>query len=139
MFDLDVLETKTRSQEGVDMPVCGFDGKPLKNKKKEPITLKLLGPDSDAYRDGMRANVKKRMEAASGGKEISAEETDNDALNTLMDLTVGWSGFLDKEGNPIQFSGKALLELYKNYPAIRDQADTFISKRSNFTLASSKS
>ena len=138
-FHLPGLDTKTLSEEGVDMPVKTLKGDTLKDKDGKPVTLKVLGPDSAKYRALTRAQIRKRIQRSSvpgAAGEATFEEDEADALGILVACTVGWSGINGKDGQPVPFSADACRTLYTNFPAIRDQVDVFVTQRVNFTMAS---
>ncbi len=140
-FDLAKVDTKTLSEAGVDMPVKTMDGEPLVARNGQPITVRLLGPDSNKYRALTRAQVRKRMAAMADGKvtlsEAEFEETERELLDILVACTVGWSNVLDTEGAEIPFAEDNVRKLYSNYPVVREQVDTFLANRANFLRASS--
>jgi len=137
-FNLPGMDTRTLSEEGVDMQVKSLQGEVLKDADGKPVTLKLLGPDSDKYRAMTRQQVRKRFQRAAGAdatKDTFAED-EADALNILVACTVGWSGVNTTKGEPIPCTPDTVRALYTNFPAIRDQADVFMASRANFTKAS---
>lgn len=141
-FDLDALDTKTPSENGVDMPLRDLSGQPMTDKAGKPVTIRVKGPDSDTYRRLTRAQVRKRLEQAAAGEKLAededAERNESDAIDIMAACTVSWQGINDKAGNPIPCDVKNAAELYRRYPTVRDQVDLFISARSNFSLVSSK-
>lgn len=142
-FDLDAIDTKTLADEGVDMVVkkIGSD-EPLLARNNKPVTLTLLGPDSDVYREQTRAQVRKRLlrttnKPGGGFSELDLLEADGDALDLMVACTVGWKNVLDTDGKPVEFSRDAVRALYTGYPVVREQADAFIVDRTRFIKASS--
>ena len=137
-FDLDVVDTVTLANQGVDMPVKTPTGQPVKNRNGKPVTLKLVGTDSDLYRSLMRSKMVESVNSrdATALTEETLVKTQEQAIDTVVACTLGWSGVLDKEGNEVKFSAEAARLLYRQYPAIRDAADRFIADRQNFLLKS---
>lgn len=139
MFDLDVIDTKTRSETGAAMPVKTLDGSPLLNSKGEAVEIVVKGPDSSDYMRLVRAQIKKRMARSGIPTEEQTAEDEADLIELLVTCTLGWNGVLEKgKKEAVAFSPEACRKLYQSFPVIRDQVDAFISSRSNFTLASSK-
>lgn len=144
MFDLDAIDTKSRSEAGVAMTVKKLDGSPLLNSRGGFVQIVLRGPDSLVYSQLVRAQVKKRMARSGIPTEEQSQEDEADLVELLVSCTMGWSGILKKagenetEGGSITFSADACRDLYRAFPVIRDQVDAFIANRVNFTLASSK-
>lgn len=141
-FDLDALDTKTPSENGVDMPVRDLKGEQMTDKNGKKVSIRVKGPDSDTYRRMTRLQIRKRMERSAKGEKLDddadAEANENDAIEIMAACTVGWQGINDKGGNPIPCSPQNATTLYKRYPTIRDQIDVFISSRANFSPVSSK-
>lgn len=137
-FDLIGMDTKTLSEEGVEMVVKRLNSDaPLTDKNGNPVKIRVLGPDSVKYRSLTRAQVRKRVQrAAAGNNEINFDEDEADALEILVACTTAWTGVNTPDGKPIQCAADNIRKLYINYPAIRDQVDFFISQRGNFTKAS---
>jgi hypothetical protein len=144
MFDLDAIDTKSRSEAGVAMTVKKLDGSPLLNSRGGFVQIMLRGPDSTIYSQLVRAQVKKRMARSGIPTEEQSLEDEADLIDLLASCTVGWSGVLKKpsddeaEAGAVTFSADACRDLYRAFPVIRDQVDAFIANRANFTLASSK-
>jgi len=139
MFDLDVIDTKTRSESGVPMTVKALDGSPLKNSTGGAVTITVKGPDSADYTRLLRAQIKKRMARSGVPTDEQMAEDETDLIELLAACTTGWSGMLDRNAQePVPFTVEACRQLYRSFPVIRDQVDNFIANRANFTLASSK-
>lgn len=135
-FDIPGMDTKTLSEEGVDMAVKNLSGKPMTTKDGKPITIKLLGPDSIAYRKANRDLVRKRVRAANAAEpEPSFEENEAESIALLASLTVGWHGITNGKGEPVACTREAAAALYERFPAIRDQVDVFVAQRGNFVSA----
>ena len=139
MFDLDQIDTKTRSESGVTMNVKTLDGQPLKNRDGGQVALILKGPDSTEYARLLRSQIKKRMARSGVPTEEQIAEDERDLIELMVACTIGWKGVLNRgSGDEIEFTTEACRQLYRDFPVIRDQVDTFIANRANFTLASSK-
>lgn len=138
MFDLDVIDTKTRSEAGAIMPVKALDGAPLLNSEGKPVEIIVKGPDSADYTRLLRTQIKKRMARSGVPTEEQSTEDEADLIELLVACTLGWNNLLDKAKQPVTYSAEACRQLYRGFPVIRDQVDSFIANRANFTLASSK-
>lgn len=140
-FDFAQIDTKTLAETGVEMPVRLLDGKPLIARTGEPVSITLLGSDSNQYRALTRAQVRKRMEQLAGGNrtltDADMDENDREVLDVLVACTVGWKAVLDTSGTPIPFDADNVRKLYVAYPVVREQVEAFISNRANFIPASS--
>jgi hypothetical protein len=139
MFDLDMIDTKTRSEAGTSMPVKSLDGTPLLNSRGKPVSITVKGPDSADYVRLVRAQIKKRMARSGAPTDEQMAEDEADLIELLVTCTLGWDGMLNRDKQePVQFTADACRKLYRDFPVIRDQVDSFIANRANFTLASSK-
>lgn len=140
MFDLDVIDTKTISEAGAKLAVKKLDGSPLLNSMGAPVEITVKGPDSADYTRLLRTQIKKRMARSGIPTEEQSAEDETDLVELLVSCTLSWNGILDKDTKqPVAFSPNACRQLYQNFPVIRDQVDSFIANRANFTPASSKS
>lgn len=142
-FDLAEIDTKTLSDKGVDMVVTKLNSdEPLLAKNGKPVTIIVLGPDSDVYRDISRTQVKKRLRQQADNKkigDIDLEDIESEALAMMVSCTVGWKNVLDLEGKEIPFTAEGARSLYSNYPIVREQVDAFVVNRAHFIKASSVS
>lgn len=141
-FDLDAIDTKTLADEGVLMVVKKVGStEPLIARNGEPVSLRILGPDSDKYREMSRRQIQKRLRRLEGGKaaEIDLDEAEQDTLDILVACTAGWQNIFTPEGNEIPYSADAARVLYAKYPVLREQVDAFATQRANFLKASSGS
>jgi len=61
MFDLAKLDTRTLSEEGVAMPISHpRTGSPILDDAGKPVTVTLLGPNSEKQRVLVRAMQQRR-------------------------------------------------------------------------------
>lgn len=135
------LSTATASNEGRAMPVLHPDDRtPLKGADKKPLTISLLGKDSDTFIQADQASRTKNMATMAKGVKFSAALMDQQVCETLARCTTGWTGipqgWIDGSASedPAKFSYDNALALYLN-PGIRwlrDQADEFVGERRNF-------
>ena len=137
-FAFDDIETKTLSDAGVDMPVKRLDGSPLRAANGGHVSLRMLGPDSAAYRRALRKQVRRRVLRQDAGSVSDADfdEMEEDTLDMLAACTAGWKNVLDKSGAEIPFSQDNARILYTIYPVIREQVDAFVASRANFLRGS---
>lgn len=138
-FDLGGIDTKTLSEEGVDMVIklMGSD-EPLVARNGKPVSIKLLGPDSDVYRDISRAQLKKRLTRTTDAtklNELDFGEIDQEGMELIASCVVGWSNVFDTEGKEIPCTKENALKLVENYPVLREQVDAFVANRAHFLKA----
>lgn len=141
-FALPGMDTKTLSDEGVAMPIKDIKtGLPLNGADGQPVTITVLGPDSKANRMAARAAVRKRLRSmtiaetvgANEGAAFDAEEAES--IDMLASITVGWTGICTTKKEPIPCTKETAAELYRAFPAVRDQVDAFVASRLNFIKA----
>ncbi len=137
-FALDELDTKTKAEVGVAMPLKKLDGSPMLGKDKKPITIIVHGTDSDAYRIASTRAIGQIKGEALSDEEIASRNTAR-RLDILVACTVGWTNITDKAGGDVKPTPDAIRALYDGFPVIADQVDRFVGDRANFLLASSKS
>lgn len=135
MFDIPQLETRLGSEAGTNYVVKALDGiTPVLNADGLPLTLKVLGRDSRAYQTAVFEMGQARIAriGQGGNAGTTMEEAEANTIAILVKCTVGWTNFLDREGIPVPFGATAAADLYRFFPAIRDQVDAFIGNRANF-------
>jgi hypothetical protein len=121
------------------------DRTPLNDADGKPVTITLLGRDSDVFLKAERIIRNKRMDLLKKGGKFSAAEEDEEACETLARCTKAWSGiptgWIDGKADPAPaectFSNAA--KLYGRMRWVREQVDEFIGSRENFLKASSGS
>jgi hypothetical protein len=142
-FDLPGIDVKTLADTGVWMTVKQFNSdEPLLDKKGKPVRLKLLGPDSDVYRDFARAQIRKRLASDAAGTTQAVPDFDDIDRETnilFAKLTVAWEGINSPDGKPVPYDHETALKLFADFPVLREQLDRFVNERANFLKASSKS
>jgi len=135
MADLATLDTAYAPDEGFTLELRGPDDAPLFNDDGTPMTLTLLGSDSDVAVKIRNANQNRRL-AQGARMKLTAESLEADAAGYLAKLTIGWNITMGGEKPP--FSHDAAAALYRNpkLAFIREQADAAIADRANFMKAS---
>lgn len=130
------LDTVTASETGVDMPVLNPQGRPLLRKDKTPMVITVYGPDSSQYRDQVREMRKRQQRRAVEGVDTTPDDDIADTVAMLARLAIRWNvQFTDGKDAPCNY--ETVSAFLKAFPATRDQMDSFIGRRANFTQASS--
>lgn len=123
--------------EVVDIELYDIDGSQLFNddEEKTPMTIGVIGADSDEAIKTRRGNTNRRLQAGARAK-VTAEGLEAQDANYLATLTKRWNITLDGE-KPALSKAKAV-ELYSNprLAFIREQVDTAIGERATFLKAS---
>lgn len=120
------------------------DRTPLKDGKGNPVTLTLLGRDSDAFIAAENAARNKAVESLKDGAKFSAAAADEEAAASLARATTAWAGipkgWIDNtdDETPAPFTPQNAAALYSNRGVrwVREQADKFIGDRAHFLKAS---
>lgn len=139
-MDLSTLDTADLANQGAVMHVHSplgpvwvedADGKPT----DVPVTITLLGDDSDIITRFDRASVNQNLR---GGQVLTAEISEAKAINRAARATIGWSG-INLDGEELSFSEENAKKLYKRFRWLRQGVQQFISDRANFLKASPES
>lgn len=130
----DVFETKSRMEGGAELRLTLPDSdKVALGSDKQPMIIKLAGPDSAKYRAIMRERAARRAKGEDVGDIYDLTNDD------LAALTLGWSkniGFGGKD--EVECTPENARKLYEISTIIRTQALNFILRPVSFTAASSK-
>lgn len=134
-MDLAKLDTVKGAEEGAAMEVLNpADGTVLRDDNGEPITIWLLGSDSEKVRKRQRLEINKRLKRGNRSR-MTAEELEEDGLNLLAFCTVSWKGIV-LDGEAPVCSAEAARKVYDRLPWLREQVDAFVGDRANFLKAS---
>lgn len=135
-MDLSTLDTAELANQGALLELRDPAGNPVLQEDGSPVTLTLLGEDSDVVTQVNNRNANQFLRGTSaGGQAVTAEMSRTNEINKFATATVGWSGIV-VDGEVVTFSLDAAKALYRRFPWIRDQVRTFIGDRANFTKAS---
>lgn len=113
---------------GAKMEIRDPNGVPMFKADGSPLTITLLGRDSDAFIKAENQQTNRRLSQGTRVK-LTAEALRADSIAVLARCTTAWD--LDE---PCSY--ETAVALYTKFPAIREQADEFLTDRSNFTKAS---
>lgn len=145
-MSLAALNLSTAANEGRPLHLLHpGDRTPLKTADGEPVTITLRGRDSEAFIKAQYEARERTLEAVAQQTRLTGADQDMSTAETLAACTVSWAGIpqgwidgtLDE--SPAPFSEAAARKLYAN-PGVRwlrEQADAFVGKRSNFVKAAS--
>lgn len=140
MFDLSSLDTAKGAEEGSTLEVRHpTTGAVLVNGDGRSVTLTLAGMDSQRAKKAEAAALNRRLKM--GGRRsssVTAEELNNDTLEVLSSITLGWSGFV-VDGKELEVNLENARRLYKQWHWLREQAQAFVEDRANFLKTSQPS
>ena len=124
-MEIGELTTRKAHEEGAEIAI-----RLPETGETSDFVIKVQGIDSKAWRTAQKAAQRAIVKKVADGVAIT--DFDEFELNTLVACTIGWTG-LAKDGKEYKFTPKRCRELYENAPHVRDQVDTFIGRRVNFT------
>jgi len=132
-FDIDDIKIE---KEGTDMQILHpATGEPLWEERTDeetgkvssiPVTLQLVGQDSDIYKKISNRITNKRVKMKAG--RLTAERMDSDTAEIIEGCTVGWSSNLVLSGA----APANAKEIYQGRKWLRDQAEQHIHDRANY-------
>lgn len=109
-------------------------GLPLVMDGETPVTITLVGKDSEQFRAAVRERTNKNLKAMEKASP-TAEMVEQANIDLLAACTLGWSGIQVKD-QPWPFTPDNARYLYTRLVWLRDQVDGFIADRANFLKAS---
>jgi hypothetical protein len=98
------------------------------------MTITLLGHDSAVYRKMQitkQQAILNRMVKGKKAADLDAERLNDDLIEELTKLTIGWSGF-KLDGKELKPTPDNIKNVYTEWAWIKDQAQEFVSNRANF-------
>lgn len=114
---------------------------PLKNGDGREAYIEMLSIDSEVAQKHRTASQQRRLNMGIRAK-LNAEELEQESIDLLAWLTVGWHlvGF-DGEVIDVPFSKENARKLYGQHALawLREQVDQYVADRGNFSGASSTS
>lgn len=132
-MDISAIDPVSLANEGAVLELRDVSGGALLQSDGSPVTLTLLGADSDVYVKASNALTNRALRNR-GRQNITAESALTDQISLLAKATTGWSGIGIGE-EITAFSEDNAKRLYR-VAFIREQAQEFISDRGNFSKAS---
>ncbi len=141
-MNLASLNLASEANRGAVMTVLHpEDRTPLRQADGSPITITLLGKDSDEFIKAERRARKAQRDAMMKRMPFSPADEDRQGDVALAAATIGWSGipagWLEPGGSDesaAPFSADAATKLYGN-PGVRwlrEQVDEFVGERAHF-------
>lgn len=132
-MDLSTLDTADIANEGAVMELRGPNGAPVLQEDGAPVSITLLGADSNAL---VRvSNAQTNAYLKQGQVKVTAEGARANELDYLAKATVAWSG-VKVDGRDLDCTEENAKALYRRFPWIADQARAFITDRAHFMKAS---
>jgi len=117
------LYTVDNHEQGSEVQILDDQG------NKTPLYIKVKGTDSVSYRRELKKQKTAYFEAAQKGAEVDTEKF---VIDALVSCTIGWRGTDEK------YTQTLCRGLYTKAPFVKDQIDSYIGERKNFTKAKPK-
>jgi hypothetical protein len=130
-MDLATLDITKAANEGAVMEVLHpVEGTVLKDDAGKPITITLIGQDSEKVKKRQRVEMNKRLK---GGRRqtMTAEELEEQGLQLLAFCTLSWSG-IKLDGQDLDCNAANAVIVYQRLPWMKEQVDAFVGDRANF-------
>lgn len=129
---MDILaqfDTVSSANSGAKLELTDANGAAVLKADGTPVTITLLGKDSDVWVKAENAARNRRL-AQGPRMKLTAEALESEAISALAKVTTAW----DFDDKPCTYENA--VALYTRYPLIREQVDLFVGDRANFTKAS---
>ena len=131
-MDLETLDTRKGADAGFELHLTH-----PRTGEALPMVINLLGADSRVYQDAQRTQNRRRLAEAQKVRRmtLTPEALEADALELLVAVTRGWSGFT-QGGKAVDCTPQNVQRIYTEFPWIREQVDLAIGDRANFLPSS---
>jgi hypothetical protein len=129
-LDLDRVDVRPKSQEGVAMVLLDPAGKATK------VSLIIRGTDCQAYKDMLKAQLRRQVDRMP--RKSTEEEKNAEFYELHATLIAGWTGLRIK-GQPHEYSPENAARLLEAYDWVFEQVRRFADNRANFLPGPSSS
>ena len=108
----------------------------LRTEGGEPIWLRLASTDSERVRRVNRRALNRRYQQMRSNRvSVTAEGVEGEALEALVAAVIEW-GNIDIGEGVMSLCDENVRRFYRKLPWAREQVDTFIADRGNYSKAS---
>lgn len=133
--DLSIFDTTAACDKGFELQLVH----PV-SKDPLPVFITVVGKDSQAYKDHVRAKANQNLRRSFKQQRKAAEaptieEIEADAVALLVACTTGWRNVVLPGSGELPFNEENCTRIYTDFPAIRAQVDEAISDLENFMKA----
>lgn len=138
-FDIGRLETLTKSEQGVKMELIHpVSMSQVLRADSAPVTITLLGANSEAFREAQRQVQDRRAARVAKGAKTSSDDVRSEDFHILMACTVDWT-FDQLDGQPFPYSRDNCRKFWsdRRFDWIFRAAIIFIVQEGNFLADSS--
>jgi hypothetical protein len=132
-FDLGIPDTKAAAERGIEVPIMdpANPAEQLKNAVGEPLSITILGGDSEKVRRRDRQSLNRVIENIRKKKDQGgAEETEQEQVARLATATLAWT-FKTPDGKPVDCTEQNAKAIYGDprYPYLVEQLQQQIDNR----------
>ena len=136
-MDLSTLDTSDLANQGAVMELRSpTDGSPVLEDDGTPVTITLLGADSDILTSVSNRQANRYLKNQAR-MNVTAELARSNEIEYLSKATVAWVG-IGLDGETLACTTENAATLYRRFPWALDQARAFVADRANFLKASPK-
>lgn len=113
-MDLKNFDTISAAEKGFTYTVLDFD------EVETDIKIDVLGVGSRVFKQAKQKIDSRESMAAKRNKPLSEDESNDLWIELLAKCTKGWQN-VEEDGKKVDFSYDNAVEVYTNYPFIRNQ------------------
>ncbi len=130
MLDLKTLNTAVTSDAGIS-----FNIRHPETNAKLPLSITILGADSDAYQRVSDASLNTVLKDMAKGKKTARTASDirDERISAISGCVVKWEGF-SEDGTELECTTENKIRIFgdRGYGWLLDQVDEAIRDRANF-------
>ena len=138
-FDLAELDTLTLAEQGLPMPLINLRTRAqLIDDDGTPVTITLVGRQSEAFRDALKSIQTKRGELRNRGQEADSDAKEREDIDILIACTRDWS-FKTLDKAPFPCTPQNIRKLWHDnrFRPLRELAMNFLLLDANFLAQTS--
>ena len=132
----EVLADKTEEYEKSIDKINSNDGLTDEQKEKKiesiekpkPFYLRLLGSDSDTYRNTIKRRFERNQNKKNQSQKLDLDDAQLKAAELLAKCTTGC--YMIEDGKPVDCTKENMVRLYLKLPWLREQAEQHMADRS---------
>lgn len=122
-MDFSKIENSANEGAWIDIEFPGVE--------ESGVRFKILGKDSDAYRDKQKAIMDRRIKNRK--MKITADDVEEEGLSLLAACVIEWEGVEKGDlATPCNYSNVREMLANPDYSFVKDQVDEAVGDRANF-------
>lgn len=132
-MDLSKLDVVKIANEGtvceLTHPATGEILTDEKGKEPKAFYVRMLGSDSDVYRNAIKRRFERNQNKRSKTNKIDLDDAERKGAELLAKCTT--ECYLVEDGKAIDCTQSEMIRLYLKYPWLKEQAEAHMADRSN--------